>query len=300
MRKKITLYSNFLEKIRFFFSNLGITEVCTPLLLRNGVNDPNLCSILIKKHGYLQTSPEYEMKKIMSKCDSDVYQICHAFRDKEKSSIHKKEFIMLEWYRRNYNHHTLMQEFGIFLENLLELRSFSKISYHNSFIKYANINANDLSANELYSIISEKGIFTENFKNISSNKDLCLHILFENLVTKKIGFDSPTAVYNYPNNQALLSRSSNKFICDVGERFEIYINGIEVGNGFYEIKSFDEQKKRLMKNNSIRRQLNKKDITFDDSFLNVMKNEGMNNFSGVAVGIDRLFMVYQYNLKKKN
>lgn len=292
------MYNHFLNKIKFFLSNLSVIEVSSNSILKYGSDELNINSIFVKHHGFLQTSPEYEMKKLISLCYSDIYQICHVFRDKEKSFIHKKEFNMLEWYRIKYNHHILMKEIDIFLQKIIGSKPSKKISYQNIFLKFLSIDLNKVKKNQLMDILKKYSISIDN-KNYIEKNDI-LEILLERIIAPNLGHKCPIFIYDYPLKQAILSRSNNKKKFVFGERFEIYIRGIEVGNGFYELKKYHENKQRSYFNNFMRTKMKKNVVKTDPLFFNAIKKKGLPNCSGVALGLDRLFMIYTKSINIKN
>lgn len=276
-----------LNEIRAFFYARNITEVETPLLCSSGVTDPYLdCMQVNFNHriGYLQTSPEYAMKRLLAAGIGDCYQLCKAFRCDESGKYHNPEFTMLEWYRLNYDHHQLMNDMDDLLQSILKCLPAKRISYRQLFLDFLNIDPHQASIDELKKISPD---LCEILNAETDTKDDVLMLLLSELIEPKIGFDRPCFIYDYPASQAALSKvRENKF----AERFEVYVNGIELANGFHELQSVDEQSKRFLNDNKKRRRLNKPEMPIDEYLLGALKH-GLPHCAGVALGVDRLIML---------
>jgi len=193
----------------------------------------------------------------------------------------------------NYNHHDLMEEVDIFLQMLLKTKPAKKISYKNVFLNFFSVDYDKISKKKLLEIIFLNNLTIEKHKTLEKN-DLLIFIL-DKIITPKIGFESPVFIYDYPVKQAILSRSVNKKLNIIGERFEVYINGIEIANGFYELKEYIEHKYRFCNKKNKIDYKEKMNMKIDNFFFNMLKNNGLPNCSGIAIGIDRLFMILNKN-----
>lgn len=275
-----------LHKIRAFFYARNIIEVETPLLCSTGVTDPYLdCMKVDFNHrtGYLQTSPEYAMKRSLAAGIGDCYQICKAFRCDEIGRNHNPEFTILEWYRLNFNHHQLMDDMDELLQLILKCPPAKRISYQQLFLEYLNIDPHLASINELKNISPE---LCKILNAETDTKDDVLMLLLSESIEPKIGFDRPCFIYDFPASQAALSKIKN----NIGERFEVYVNGIELANGFHELQNAEEQRKRFIHDNEKRKQLNKSVMPIDENLLNALEY-GLPACAGVALGVDRLIML---------
>lgn len=276
-----------LKTLRDFFYQRNVTEVETPLLCEAGTTDvylDSMCVVLNKKTRYLQTSPEFAMKRLLAAGIGDCYQICKAFRCDEVGQNHNPEFTMLEWYRLNFDHHQLMDDMDELLQLILKCAPAKRVSYQTLFLEYLNIDPHLASIEDLENIAPE--LCSALDKKIDT-KDDYLMLLLSHLIEPKIGFDRPCFIYDFPASQAALSKiGDHKF----AERFEVYVNGIELANGFHELQNADEQLKRFQKDNEKRRKLKKPEVPIDYRLIEALKS-GLPNCAGVALGVDRLIML---------
>src|SRR3990167_1860743 len=163
----LRLRAEVLKKIRYFFAEREVMEVETPLLCRTSVTDPFIHSMPVqfKRHArgeaqsyYLQTSPEYAMKRLLAAGAGSIYQISKAFRQEEEGRFHNPEFTLLEWYRPQYNHHALMAEVDTLLQLLLQTPIAEKRSYAALFADFLKINPHTATLIELQQCASKHGI----------------------------------------------------------------------------------------------------------------------------------------------
>ncbi len=283
--------ASLMKKTRDFFHQRGFLEVETPILSHHTVTDPFLSSF--KTHSlpplFLQTSPEYHMKRLLSAGSGPIFQITKSFRQEEQGSRHNPEFTMLEWYRPGYNHHDLMDEMADFLHVMLE-KSSTRISYKDLFQETLHLNPHTTSLETLKKCAVEHNIHLANFDD--ADKDTYLDLLLSHCIEPNLGQTFPVFVYDYPASQAALSVKRG----NVGERFEVYYRGIELANGFHELIDAKEQRQRFIENLEKRRYLNFPDLSLDEHFLQSLEH-GLPPSSGVALGFDRLVMLI---LNKKN
>jgi len=231
-----------IARIRTFFENKNILEVETPLLSTGRIPDPHIQSMeteCLGKKYYLQTSPECYMKRLLAAGSGDIYQITKAFRNNELGHKHEPEFTLLEYYRLGFNHHDLMADLDELLQYILNSKKSDKISYLDLFIKYLNLNPHKASLTELQNCAQQNKI---NLSSSITDKDTWLNLLLSHLIEPKLGFDQPIFIYDYPATQAALAKVKNNAI---GERFELYINGLELANGYHELTDVTEQKKQI-------------------------------------------------------
>lgn len=287
--------AKFINKIRSFFANKNITEVFTPILAPSTTPDAYIESFTTQYTGYsnnngklyLQTSPEFAMKRLLAANIGDIWQLFTSFRNGEAGKKHNPEFTMLEWYRVGIDHFTLMQEVDEFMQYMLGTSPANKTTYKELFKKYININPHSISYNELKSIILDKEILTD-FENLA--KDDLLDILFTNLIEPNIAIDKPLAVYNFCESQAALSKIVSEHGERVAQRFEFYYKGFELANGYNELTDADEQERRFTAENNLRIENSKQPVDIDYKLIEALKS-GMPECAGVAIGIDRLFML---------
>ncbi|MDO6426147.1 elongation factor P--(R)-beta-lysine ligase [Thalassotalea sp. 1_MG-2023] len=284
-----------IHQIRSFFYQKGVVEVETPLLSQGTVTDRYMEAFSTQPNGtapsptyYLQTSPEFAMKRLLSAGYKDIYQLCKAFRDEEQGRYHNPEFTILEWYRVGIDHRELMKEVDALLMSVLACKSSEIITYRNIFINELAIDPLLASVEQLKHLLYEKGVEGDWIVN-EVDKDILLQVLFSECIEKNIGQDKPCIVYEFPASQASLAK-----ICQenpkVSERFEVYFKGIELANGFHELRDATEQLARFERDNIHRVNEGKEAKPIDKRFIQALES-GLPSCSGVALGIDRLLMI---------
>ena len=285
--------AHILQKIRQFFAERNILEVETPILCSTSVTDPFIASIpaeLVegskKKACWLQTSPEYAMKRLLAAGSGPIYQMTKSFRQGEIGKSHNPEFTMLEWYRPCFDDHALMQEVDELLQQILHCSAADKITYQALFEKYLNINPHQINIEALKNIAAKHNIHMASEIN---DKDSWLMILMSHYIEPKLGHEKPVFVYDFPASQAALSRIKSGEP-EVAARFEVYAKGMELANGFHELTDEKEQSKRFEENLTLRKKLNLPAMPIDEYFLQALKH-GLPDCAGVALGVDRLIML---------
>ena len=286
--------AHMLKDIRAFFDAREVMEVETPLLASAGTTDPHLESLQTvfgAQSYYLNTSPEYFMKRLLAAYGKPIYQICKAFRDDELGYMHNPEFSMLEWYRPEFNMHQLMDEVEALVAELSDdsLASFARLSYGQIFEKYANLNPHLATANDCRDCAVLHGI--EQPVGMADVKDEWLDWLLTQLVLPCLPSDQFTFIYDYPASQCALARlRKNEDDIPVASRFELFYGDIELANGFHELTVASEQRQRFEGENKIRIEDSKSTVAIDEHLLEALEN-GLPDCSGVALGLDRLLMV---------
>jgi lysyl-tRNA synthetase class 2 len=284
----LKLRAQIFSAIRSFFAERNIVEVETPLMCRAPVTDPFLEALSLEYNNdtwYLQTSPEYAMKRLLCAGSGSIYQLCKAFRKDESGRLHNAEFTMLEWYHLDFNHHNLMNEMDDFLQAVIQTKPAKRFSYQNLFEIYLNINPHIILESELKRVVTE---YCGEIK-YSLDKDDYLNLLMTHVIEPKLDKDYPIFIYDYPPSQAALSKiRQDKF--PVGERFEVYLNGVELANGYHELRNAKEQKIRFNQDLEKRKKLNLPMVPIDNYLLSALE-QGLPNCAGVALGIDRLIMI---------
>lgn len=292
----LRIRSRILKKIRSFFEAHNVMEVETPALCQSSVTDLNLRAFETqfssplspdKKTLYLQTSPEYAMKRLLCAGSGCIFQICKAFRDEEAGRFHNPEFTMLEWYRVGFNHLQLIHEVDEFLRHILNCQPLTIRSYQQLVIEFCGIDPLTATLEELRISATQHG-FAE-LAMTEDSKDVLLQLLFSHKVEPHIGLEQPIAVVDFPASQAALAKL-NPADSRVAERFEIYYRGFELANGFNELNDNEEQLVRFEKENFLRQKLAVKPIKLDPLFLAALEH-GLPDCAGVALGIDRLIML---------
>lgn len=285
--------------IREFFAARKVLEVETPVLCHTSVTDPFIESIpaLFQTHAatasityFLQTSPEYAMKRLLAAGSGCIYQITKAFRQGEIGRLHNPEFSMLEWYRVNFDHHNLMDEMDALLQYVLQTKPAHRKTYTQLFQDALQIDPHHASLEELAACARQNKI---NINNVIEDRDTWLQLLMSECIEPQLGFDRPCFVYNFPASQAALARlivSDDPKIPTVAARFEVYIEGMELANGFHELQQAEEQRKRFEQNQVLRKSADLPHIAIDEYFLAALSH-GLPDCAGVALGLDRLLML---------
>ena len=288
LRARATL----LAQIRKFFAAKDIVEVDTPLLCSSGVTDPAIEPLLVErgdslKHPrYLQTSPEYAMKRLLAQGSGAIYQIARAFRDGEAGARHNPEFTLLEWYRPGFDHHQLMAEVAELVTHCLGEHRLLKRSYRQLFQDLLGVDPFTASLAELEAV-AHRHIDTG---ALGGDRDLWLDLLMSHLIEPQlVGADS-CFVYDYPASQAALARVVEVDGMLVGQRFELYVDGLELANGYFELTDPVEQRRRFELDNARRREFGQAERPLDEFFLAALE-AGLPSCSGVALGVDRLLML---------
>lgn len=273
-----------LKKIRQFFDKRNILEVETPLLCTHTVTDVHVHSISTGNR-FLQTSPEYAMKRLLAAGVGDIYQITKAFRDDEPSAKHNPEFTLLEWYRLGFDHHQLMDEVSLFLQQTLHTPAAIKQTYQQVFISHLNIDPHNTSTEALSQCAQEQGIHITGALTPTD----WLSLLFTHSIEPTLAAKTPIMIYDFPVAQAALAKImlGNP---DTAARFEVYYQGLELANGFYELTDASEQLARFKADQEKRAALNLPYRAIDPYFIDALSH-GLPSCAGVALGIDRLMML---------
>ena len=296
LKTKARLLSN----LRAFFAEKNILEVQTPILSQAGNTEPTIESFIIQEHensnhiiqpSFLNTSPEFAMKRLLAAGYGSIYQITPAFRQDEQGKRHNPEFTLIEWYRIDFDHHALMGEVNSLIrfvaDGFLNLGRSEFFSYQDAMIKFAEVDPFNATIEDLKNAVSKAGIDAVGMDDVS--RDTWLDLLMSQVVEKNFPLNCPVFVYDYPSSQAALAKI-RKGSPDVAERFELYINGMELANGFHELSDAEEQAERFHNEQDIRKKLGQQGIPADYNLIAALK-QGLPDCAGVAIGLDRLLMV---------
>ena len=287
-----------LARLRAFFAARGVLEVETPALCAATVTDLHLHSLACqlefggeRRTYFLQTSPEFAMKRLLVAGSGPIFQICRSFRDGEAGRLHNPEFTMLEWYRPGFDHHALMDEMDDLLELVLGRGRAARSTYGAAFTAALGVDPHETSAAELAALAAARGIEVVGF-SAESPVDDWLQLLFSLVVEPGLGRGRPTFIYDYPASQAALARVS----ADVpggsprARRFEVYVEGIELANGFHELADAAEQRRRFEADRAERARRGLPLPPIDELLLAALA-AGLPDCAGVALGVDRLVML---------
>ena len=290
-----------LKSTRAFFDARDVLEVETPLLSVYSTTDPHLDSLQASfrdERCYLNTSPEYAMKRLLAGCDRAIYQICKSFRDDELGQYHNPEFTMLEWYRPGYDMDQLMQELKELVYELWQAVHegqpppiFVSLSYRQAFQRSAGFDPHQATSSSCMQVAKDKGIEIPQGLGVDDDVDDWLDWLLIQLVLPSLPKDGFAFIYDYPASQCALARiEKDEQQQEVAKRFELLFGDLELANGFYELTDAEEQLQRFNTENETRLKSNRAAGNIDVSLIDALR-AGLGECSGVAVGLDRLLMV---------
>jgi len=290
----LLLRAEILAKIRAFFAEREVMGVETPLLASAPVADLHLHALSCRYRGpgadegrdlYLQTSPEFPMKRLLAAGSGPIYQICRAVRDGEAGRRHNPEFTILEWYRPGWDHHRLMDEVDELLAEILGRGSGERLSYAAAFERYAGVDVFGLSNDALRLRVEDLGV--KDAEGLS--RDDLLDLVLTHVVEPKLGHCQPTFIHDYPASQASLARVRDGDP-PLAERFEVFAEGVELANGYHELTDVSEQRRRFEADTETRKSRGLPAVPTDERFLAAL-DHGLPDCAGVALGVDRLIML---------
>ncbi len=270
-----------IQAIRDFFVQQCYLEVDTPLRSPCIIPEAQIDPVSSEEY-YLQASPELYMKRLLSKGFDKIFQICKCFRKNERGSFHLPELTLLEWYAKNQTYLDLMDD----CENLIQ------------FIAQTLNNADTLEyqGNTIHiespwtRITVEKAFEQYASKSLADAlKDNSFDEIISFEIEPHLGHRTPVFLYDYPASMASLAKlkpDNSK----VAQRFELYINGIELANAYTELTDPIEQKKRFIHENTLRNAHGKSSLPMPNNFLSDLEN--LHNAAGIALGVDRLAMIF--------
>lgn len=286
----LELRARMLRAAREYFTATRALEVETPALSAAAVSDVHLASITaqaMNQERFLHTSPEYCMKRLIAAGCGDIWQIAKVYRDGESGRWHNPEFTMIEWYRIGIDHHSLMSDVERLISAMLPpARQFDRaerLSYREAVQLHAGVDAFEDSTPVLVARLESAGIDVPS--DVRADRDACLDLIMGTLVGPALGHDRLTFIYDYPASQAALAKVRG----EVASRFEAYLDGIELANGFHELADEAEQRARFERDIKERRQRGLPVQPVDERFLQALAH-GLPECSGVALGFDRLVM----------
>jgi elongation factor P--(R)-beta-lysine ligase len=296
--QNLQLRSSLLRKLREFFFERGFLEVETPLASADVVVDRHLDPLGfvlpddprrpdVGQRLWLQTSPEFAMKRLLAAGSPAIYQVTRAFRADEIGPLHNPEFTMVEWYRPGDDVVAGMSLLSDLSETLLGRGAARRLSYSAAFQQHVGLDPHTASAAELRTAAASCDIAAP--ASLGDDRDGWLDLLLAERVQPHLGRHEPAIVYDYPASQAALARIRAGDPA-VAERFELYVDGIELANGYHELLDSAELRRRQAEANDHRRSDGKAALPVDSRLLAAM-DAGLPAATGVALGWDRLVMV---------
>jgi len=288
----LKLRAELLAKLRQFFAARGVLEVDTPALSRAGATDRHIHSFRVEggQGGalYLHTSPEFPMKRLLAAGSGDIWQLCKVFRSGEAGRTHNPEFTMLEWYRLGFDHHRLMAEVAELIGTLTPARRPPEyLSYRDAFKRHAGLDPFAASAKDCIAALRQAGRHPPFEPEL--DLDGWLDLVAGELVYPAQGLGALTFIYDYPASQAALARV-RPGPPPLAARFEAFLDGMELANGFHELTDAAEQRRRFEADRTYRSRHGLMDVPMDERLLHALE-QGLPDCAGVAVGFDRVLMI---------
>jgi lysyl-tRNA synthetase class 2 len=293
-----------LKRTRQFFDDLGFLEVETPLLSHDTVIDRHLDPIAVvafddsrtPQEGetlWLQTSPEFGMKRLLAAGGPSIYQITKAFRGGgEKGTLHNPEFTMLEWYGVEHDYAQGMQLLSDLAEHLLQRGPAEQLTYRAAFERYAGVDPLQDSVAALRTAWEHNAPTDPAAEPF--DRDLLLDLLLTRAVEPQLGRGRPVILHDYPASQSALAQVRQERdptgTVLVAERFELYVDGVELANGYHELLDPHVLRARNAVNNQLRRGDGKYVLPEESRLLAAME-AGLPRCAGCALGFDRLAML---------
>lgn len=285
-----------LRTIREFFHQRGILEVTTPVLGATGVSDVHIENIGVPHRDgqrYLQTSPEYLLKRLLAAGAGAIYQLGPAFRGAESGDRHNTEFTLLEWYRPAFGLEDLAAEVGELLAAVFEAFGRDEppcrqVRYKDLFMARWGVNPHTVNLDELRALA--RPLASDHITQLddTGTRNDYLDLLFSSGVETELS--EPVLIFDYPASQAALACTGTDEDGDtVSFRFECLWKGVELANGYHELTDADELRQRIQDNNTVRRARGLPEIAPDEKLLEALPD--MPSCSGVALGVDRLLML---------
>jgi len=274
-----------IAKLRHFFAERDVLEVSTPIMSNSGPRDPHLQLVQAsfwaedQRRFFLQPSPESAMKRLLAAGSGPIYQLGPALRAAERGARHNPEFTMLEWYRPGFTLDALMDEVDDLLRLCRDAAKGRRTSYRTEFVRHAGLDP--FAATHEALVGAAPGLADAN----NSSRDQLLDFLFTARVEPALG-DGVVYVHGFPPEQAAMAQIAQ----GVAQRIEVYVNGLELANGYLELTDEAEQRRRFEEQGARRRQRAQAVPPMDEPLLMAMRH-GLPAMSGIAMGVDRLVML---------
>lgn len=284
LHKRAKLFAD----IRQFFQQRNVLEVDTPALSTFTGTDVNLSQFKTEENYALHTSPEFAMKRLLADGSGDIYQLSHVFRQDEVGQRHNPEFMMLEWYRCGWDEQQLMAEVIELIQCLNGGTALKPIylSYEQAFSLAGLPNPFIAELDAIQAAVHYK--LNANAEGWS--RDECLDALMAMVIEPGLPVDEPCFIHSYPRSQAALAQFGEFNKQPIARRFELYWQGMELANGYFELTDAQEQRRRFAQDAKQREENQLDTVVIDETLLAALAY-GMPSCSGVALGVDRLMMI---------
>jgi lysyl-tRNA synthetase class 2 len=279
--------------IRDFFDGRQLLEVDVPILGVGTCVEPYIDSLQTVVNGenrFLQTSPELYLKRLLAADIGPLYSLSKAFRDGEQGKLHSPEFTLLEWYRPGWDERQLMEEVADLLALIFPLMPRVDYAYRDIFSMVIDIDPHTASVDELQQAVESRiAIKLDSIKPGKQQRNRCLDLLMTHCIEPVLP-EGLVFIYDYPSTQSTLAKIDiDNAGVKITRRFEAYLTGIELANGYWELTDPSEQLERFHNDQAFRRQQNLQPFPYDQQLIAALES-GMPAAAGVALGIDRLLM----------
>jgi lysyl-tRNA synthetase class 2 len=276
-----------LQDIRTYFSERNVLEVETPLISMAGNTDPEIQSIRTDNGGYLRTSPEFPLKRLLAAGYGDIFELGRVFRAGESGRFHNPEFTLLEWYRTGFSYHQLMNEVADLVRfcgrGKFDQWPEQRLSYRQLFLHHLDLDPFTADIHELSAVAKKHG-----FTDIELGRRQWLDLLISLVIQPALPEEFLTFIYDFPAEQAALARIRPESP-PLAERFELYLGRTELANGYQELTDASEQRRRFDAENTQREKCGEVICEIDHHLIAALKH-GLPECAGVALGVDRLLM----------
>lgn len=293
-RAALHLRAGLYALIRAFFSERGALEVETPMLSAAGNTDPNIDSFVTRFDGHvdagppqrwLRTSPEFPLKRLLAEGIGDCYELGRVFRNGEAGRTHNPEFTMLEWYRVGIDHHALAEEVLDLVERAMRLAGRvirrDTTTYRDWFRQGVALDPFAATLPELQAVLADIRIDGDGL-----SRDDWLDLIVTHRLQPALADDLALVVHDFPASQCALARIARVGDVAVAERFEVYLGGRELANGYHELNDPAEQLRRFEADRARRRARGQSDVAIDHRLIDALAT--MPDCAGVALGVERL------------
>lgn len=323
----LKIRAKLLKTVRNFFDSRDYIEVQTPIISRDTAIDRWLEPIKaitgfetaasynggenskseIPRRGdafFLQTSPEFAMKRLLAAGSPSIYQICPAFRQGEVGRRHNPEFTIVEWYGLNDDFQAGMRLLGDLCNALLfpeYKRKCNFVSYRDAFIEFTSLDPFNATMTQIHNYCQQEKIeIPDGFD--PADRDSWLDVILSEKVQVNLGFSQcanvdtgkadlePVILYHYPASQAALSKVVEENYGAVSQRFELFVGGLELANGYHELADGDELRRRHEQTNKLRLADGHAPLPEDALLIDALK-AGFPPCTGCAMGFDRIVML---------
>ena len=283
-----------LGRLRDYFAAADVLEVTTPAVSATTVTDPNIESLRVQAEngrGFLQTSPEYFMKRLLAAGYPDIFQVAEVYRDGESGKRHLQAFTLLEWYRIGFALEQIIADTLTLLRTMtdqLEHRTSVQLPYSQAFQDATGLDPLSADSGELADLLDADADLR---RALGDQRDAWLDLAMTARVAASFPRERLTVITHYPASQAALARLTTDD-SSVADRFEVFYGDLELANGFVELTDPDEQRARFESDRERRRAAGQPVHAIDERLLAALA-AGLPKCAGVALGVDRVLMIDQ-------